>query len=205
MTKKKKIYDTLVDRDKKVIDLLELVKVATREQIQRVVYSNVSENIPMRKLTMLYENKLIKRDYYQLEKHKNVYVYYLDNKPSKRNIHHEILVTEFITKVITITEVLDIKTHYILGDIISDAYIKYKDSEGRIRRLLLEVQRSGKTKDCTNKYNKIKDVILDERKDWKSMPRLIVITDLDHNNEQLKNIKIKYDNTQMKNLRKILF
>ena len=74
MTKKKKIYDTLVDRDKKVIDLLENVKVATREQIQRVVYPNVSQNIPIRKLTMLTENKLVKRDYFNLGGH-NVYTY----------------------------------------------------------------------------------------------------------------------------------
>ena len=76
MTKKKKIYDTLVDRDKKVIDLLENVKVATREQIQRVVYPNVSQNIPIRKLTMLTENKLVKRDYFNLGGHNNVYVIY---------------------------------------------------------------------------------------------------------------------------------
>lgn len=151
------------------------------------------------------ENKLIKRAYYQIEEHKNVYVYYLGKKPSKRNIRHEITVTEFITNVMAITDVLEVNTHYVLGDIIADGYIKYRDSEGKIRRLLLEVQLSNRVGDCINKYNDIKKIILDNRSGWQTIPRLIVITDLEHNNEQLKHMKVKYDTTDMENLRELLF
>ncbi len=38
-----------------------------------------------------------------------------------------------------------------------------------------------------------------------TIPRLIVITDLEHNNEQLKHMKVKYDTTDMENLRELLF
>lgn len=205
MTKKKKIYDTLVDRDKKVIDLLENVKVATREQIQRVVYPNVSQNIPIRKLTMLTENKLVKRDYFNLGGHNNVYVYYLKNKPSKRNILHEITITDFITKVMSITEVVEVETSFKLGSVISDGYIKYKTYEGKTRHLFLEVQLSNKVSDCVEKYKNIKSAILEEKPNWQTIPRLIVITDLEHDNEQIKGLKVKYDTLQMNNLRELLF
>lgn len=206
MAKKNKVvFDSLVTRDKNIIELIEKVGVITREQVQRVLFKNVHQNIPMRRLSYLSENKLIKRAYYQIEEHKNVYVYYLGKKPSKRNIRHEITVTEFITNVMAITDVLEVNTHYVLGDIIADGYIKYRDSEGKIRRLLLEVQLSNKVGDCINKYNDIKRIILDNRSDWQTIPRLIVITDLEHNNEQLKHMKVKYDTTDMENLRELLF
>lgn len=205
MTKKKKIYDTLVDRDKKVIDLLENVKVATREQIQRVVYPNVSQNIPIRKLTMLTENKLVKRDYFNLGGHNNVYVYYLNKKPSKRNILHEITITNFITKVMSITEVVEVETSFKLGSVISDGYIKYKTYEGKTRHLFLEVQLSNKVSDSVEKYKNIKSAILEEKPNWQTIPRLIVITDLPHDNEQIKGMKVKYDTLQMNNLRELLF
>ena len=206
MAKKNKVvFDSLVTRDKNIIELIEKVGVITREQVQRVLFKNVHQNIPMRRLSYLSENKLIKRAYYKIEEHKNVYVYYLGKKPSKRNIRHEITVTEFITNVMAITDVLEVNTHYVLGDIIADGYIKYRDSEGKIRRLLLEVQLSNKVGDCINKYNDIKRIILDNRPDWQTIPRLIVITDLEHNNEQLKHMKVKYDTTDMEYLRELFF
>lgn len=206
MTKKKKIYDTLVDRDKKVIDLLENVKVATREQIQRVVYPNVSQNIPIRKLTMLTENKLVKRDYFNLGGHNNVYIYYLNKKPSKRNILHEITITDFITKVMSICEVIEVYTSYKTGSIISDCYIRYRDSEGKIRHLVAEIQLSNKVYEgSVEKYKKFKNEILEHRKEFNTIPRLIVITDLPHDNEQIKGMKVKYDNLQMNNIRELLF
>ena len=201
----KVIYESLPDRDKKTIELIEKIGPLTREQIQRVLFKNVHLNVPNRRLTLLTDNKLIKRAYYQLEQHKNVYVYYSNKKPSKRNIKHEIMVSEFITNVMAICEVLEVETHYTIGNIISDAYMRYKDSEGKVRSLFLEVQLSNKVNDCISKYKDIKNIILDERKDWQVIPRLIVITDLEHNNEQIKNIRIKYDTTDMNNLREILF
>ena len=75
MAKKNKVvFDSLVDRDKNIIRLIENVGVITREQVQRVLFKNVHQNIPMRRLSHLTENKLIKRAYYQIEEHKNVYV-----------------------------------------------------------------------------------------------------------------------------------
>ena len=203
--KNKVIYDSLVERDKKIIELINKVGVITREQVQKVLFKNTHKNVPMRRLSYLTENKLIKRNYYQIEEHKNSYVYYLNKKPAKRNIKHELLVTEFLTNVMSMSEVLEVETHFAIGDVIADAYIKYKDSENKVRRAFLEVQLSNKVDDCVSKYKNIKAAILDEKPNWSVMPRLIVITDLEHNNEQLKGMMIKYDTLQMNNLRELLF
>ena len=72
----KVIYESLPDRDKRTIELIDKIGPLTREQIQRVLFKNVHHNVPNRRLTMLTENKLIKRSYYQIASHKNVYVYY---------------------------------------------------------------------------------------------------------------------------------
>ena len=206
MVKKNKVvYDSLVERDKKIIELIEILGVVTREQVQKVLFQNTHKNVPMRRLSHLAENKLIKRDYYQVATHTNSYVYYLGKKPSKRNIQHELLVSEFLTSVMAMCEVIEVKTHYVIGPIIADAYIKYRDSENRVRRAFLEVQRSGKTSDCVDKYKNIKNIILEEKPSWSVIPRLIVITDLKHDNEQLKGMKVKYDTEEMNNLRDLLF
>lgn len=201
----KVIYESLPERDKRTIELIEKLGLLTREQIQRVLFKNVHMNVPNRRLALLTDNKLIKRAYYQIEAHKNVYVYYLGKKPAKRNIKHEIMVSEFLTNVMAICDVIDVKTHFVIGDVIADAYIKYRDSENKVRRAFLEVQLSNKVDDCVSKYKNIKNAILDEKPKWSVIPRLIVITDLEHNNEQLKGMRIKYDTTDMKNLREILF
>lgn len=206
--KNKVVYDNLVERDKRIIDLLESINVATREQIQRVLFKGVHKNVPTRRLQILAENKLVKRNYYQLETHQNVYVYYpIDSKkPAKRNIKHEIMVSEFITNVMAICEVLEVYRSYKIGSIISDAYIRYKDSENRIRHLVLEVQLSGKVYEgCVEKYKGFKNEILEHKQEWETIPRLIVISNLENNQEQLKGIKVKYDNLQMNNLREIIF
>ena len=70
MAKKNKVvFDSLVTRDKNIIELIEKVGVITREQVQRVLFKNVHQNIPMRRLSYLSENKLIQRAYYQIEEH----------------------------------------------------------------------------------------------------------------------------------------
>lgn len=195
----------MTERDAKIIELLKCCKVLTREQIQKVLFKNVHTNICLRRLKILTENKEIKRAYFQLEKHKNVYVYYLDKKPAKRNLLHDLAISEFITDVMLVADIKHIETNYRIDNIIADAYIRYQGVNGKNKRLFLEVQRSNKVQDCVQKYRKIKDIILEQKPAWTTMPRLIVLTDLEHNNEQLKTMKVFYDNLKAKNIRELIF
>ena len=195
----------MTDRDKKIIELVSQCGVITREQVQRVLFKDTHINVPLRRLKVLVDNKEIKRNYYNIGGHKNVFVYYLGKKPSKRLITHNLLITDFITKVMSMTEVVEVETSFKLGNVISDGYIRYKTCEGKTRHLFLEVQLSNKVSYCIEKYKNIKSAILEEKPNWQTIPRLVVITDLEHNEEQLKGITVKYDNTEMNNLRELLF
>ena len=195
----------MTDRDKKIVELVSQCGVITREQVQRVLFKDTHINVPLRRLKVLVDNKEIKRDYYNIGGHRNVFVYYQGKKTSKRLITHNLLITDFITKVMSICEVVEVETSLKIGNVIADGYIKYKTCEGKTRHLFLEVQLSNKVSYCIEKYKNIKSAILEEKPNWQTIPRLVVITDLEHNEEQLKGITVKYDNTEMNNLRELLF
>ena len=100
-------------------------------------------------------------------------------------------------------EILEFKKSFVLGPIISDAYIRYKDPEGKVRHLVLEVQLSNKVEDCVLKYKNFKNIILDNNVNWDSIPRLLVITDMPQRIE-LRGIKVLYDDTSMSNIKNII-
>ena len=187
-------------RDKKVIDFIHLVELATKEQIQKLYFEEVHKNICMRRL-----KKISEEGYVERFKHGgNIFVYYVGKKPSKRLINHDLYITDFIVEMIKNGfEILEFKKSFVIGPIISDAYIRYKDPEGKIRHCVLEVQLSNKVSDCVDKYKDFKRIILDNRNDWGSIPRVIVITDMTQRIE-LIGIKVLYDTTEMKNVSKIL-
>lgn len=195
-------------RDLKVLEFINLVKVTNRNQIQKVFFKDVHPTVCMRRLSFLTDGSYVKRARYKQNNGNNGYVYYPggSKKPSKKLITHNLCVSEFYATMLAAgIEVLAYKPSYAIGNIISDAYIKYRGTDGLIRRIFLEVQMSGKLSDCVLKYTDIKDVIQNEKKNWASVPRLIVVSDLQDDKVQLKNMKVKYTDTQLKNIRSMLF
>ena len=63
----------MTDRDKKIIELVSQCGVITREQVQRVLFKDTHINVPLRRLKVLVDNKEIKRDYYNIGGHRNVF------------------------------------------------------------------------------------------------------------------------------------
>ena len=187
-------------RDKKVIDFIHLVELATKEQVQKLYFEGVHRNICMRRLKKISEDGYVER----FKHGGNIFVYYVGKKPSKRLINHDLYITDFIVEMMkTGFEILEFKKSFVIGPVISDAYVRYKDQEGKIRHCVLEVQLSNKVSDCVDKYKDFKRIILDNRSDWGSIPRVIVITDMAQRVE-LRGIKVLYDTTEMKNVSKIL-
>ena len=134
----------------------------------------------------------------------NVFVYYANRKPSKRLLMHDMYITDLVVKMIKLGyEILEFKRSFVIGKIISDAYIKYKDPEGKVNHLVLEVQLSNKVEDCVLKYKNFKNIILDSNINWDSIPRLLVITDMPQRIE-LRGIKVLYDDTTMSNIKNII-
>lgn len=187
-------------RDKKVIDFIHLVELATKEQVQKLFFEDVHKNICMRRLKKISEDGYVER----FKHGGNIFVYYTGKKPSKRMINHDLYITDFIVEMLKNGfEILEFKKSFVIGSIISDAYVRYKDQEGKTRHCVLEIQLSNKVSDCVDKYKDFKNIILDNRIDWGSIPRVIVITDMTQRIE-LRGIKVLYDTTEMKNVSKIL-
>lgn len=183
------------DRDMKVLEFVSLVRVCTREQVQQMFFKDVHQNVAMRRLKYLADADYIRRDTYNLDKNKrrNAYVYYMDRKPGKKIVKHDLIVTDVIVKFIEEGyEIIEFERACKIGNIIPDALIKVKKN-GRVKRIILEVQIS--PNDCLSKYHNFREVII-ENTNWQVMPVLYVV-----NNQNLKkklnDIKVVYDNLKL--------
>ena len=190
----------MTDRDKAIVQFINEYELCTKEHIKELFFPECHANVCMRRLKKLAEDELINRFKYN----GNVFIYYASKKPSKRLINHDMCITDFVVKMIKQGyEIIEFKKSFTIGNIISDAYIRYKDQEGTTRHLVLEIQLHNKVEDCILKYTDFKNIILDNKKDWNSIPRIICITDM-KDRIQLKGLKVLYDNTEMNNLDEIL-
>ena len=187
-------------RDKNVIDFINMVEICNRGHVKELFFPDVHQNICMRRLKKLSDDEYINRMKYD----GNTFIYYADKKPSKRIINHDLHITSLVVNMLKNDfEILEFKKSFVLGPIISDAYIKYKDQEGKVKHLVLEVQLSNKVEDCVLKYKNFKNIILDNNVNWDSIPRLLVITDMPQRIE-LRGIKVLYDDTTMSNIKNII-
>lgn len=202
--------ERLQPRDLQVLKFINDTKVTDRNQIKKAFFKNVHYNICMRRLKFLVEGSYVNRTRYKNMGNGdgyNGYIYFPVGikKPSKKILTHNLMVSDFYATMLEAQiEVLSFQPTYMIGNIIADAYIKYRGNDGVIRRAFLEVQRSGKISDCVLKYKDIKSVIMKE-KNWNTMPRLIVMTDLKDEKITLRHINIIYCNTNLKNIRGVLF
>lgn len=181
------------ERDLKILEFMTVCRVCTRRQVQELLFTDVHENIPLRRLKKLTDEGYINRKMFNVEGTKNMYVYYLDKQPKKKLITHDLYITDFLVKLIKNGyEILEFKKSPKIGNIIPDAYLKIRKNK-RIKRILLEVQIS--PNDCLSKYKEIKDIII-ENTEWPVMPTLYVINNqgLD---KRMKDIKVIYDSIRI--------
>lgn len=183
------------DRDMKVLEFVSLVRVCTREQVQEMFFKDVHQNVAMRRLKYLADADYIRRDTYNLDKNKrrNAYVYYMDRKPGKKIVKHDLIVTDVIVKFIQEGyEIIEFEKSCKIGNIIPDALIKVKKN-GRVKRIILEVQIS--PNDCLSKYHNFREVVI-ENTNWQVMPVLYVVNN-QNLNKKLNDIKVVYDNLNL--------
>lgn len=188
------------ERDLKILSFLTMCRICTRKQVQELLFPDVHENIPLRRLKKLTDEGYINRKMFNVEGTKNMYVYYLDKQPKKKLITHDLYITDFLVKLIKNEyEILDFKKSPQIGNIIPDAYLKIRKNK-RIKRILLEVQIS--PNDCLSKYKEIKEIII-ENTDWPVMPTLYVINNQGLN-KRMKDIKVIYDSIKIEKVGDII-
>ncbi|HSQ88703.1 hypothetical protein [Romboutsia sp.] len=196
------------ERDLKALDFINNCKICTRAQIQEVIYPGIDESVCIRRLRLLDELKLVSRARFNINEKSNQYVYYpyKSKKPSKRLLAHDLTVTEFIAALYKANiEVVKVERVSPIGNVIPDAYIVIKTSTGAIKRLLIEVQLSGKLEDCVVKYKGFKEQVIKHKPKWQSIPTLIVVSDLEGERLKVRHMNVKYTNTSMENIRNLIF
>lgn len=178
----------MTDRDSKVVDFINKYKLCTSNHIYKIYFSQVDQTVCKRRLRYLADYGYIKR-----EKHNgNNYIYYCDTKVATRLVAHDLLITDFVVKLLNEGyEILEFKKSFALGDIIPDAYIKVS-KDNKVKNILLEVQLS--KHDCLSKYKNLKKLVLDNTR-WDVLPRIIVAGNVDK--QEVPGVKVSYLNLNM--------
>ena len=176
----------MTDREIKILQFLSQTRIATTKQIQMMYFSNVHHTICYNKLNGLIDKKLLKRKYYNISPHKNSYVYYLDKAPSKRNLQHDLLITEFMVQLtLNGYEIISFEKSPIIGGIVPDAEI-WTDKGG----IFLEIQLS--PHECIKKYFNLKHKV---KRDIPST--LYIVTNQKIDTPKLRDMRIIIDNLSM--------
>ena len=184
----------MTDRDFKILELLTSIRYATTRQIQDIIFPTVNKSICYKRLNYLTSNKLIYRKYFNLGGNSNSYVYYLDRPPSKKNLTHELLVSQFVVELTKQGhDILEIEKTPIYKGIKPDLIVKFRKSDGTIKYLFLEVQLSNH--DTIGKYLNINST---GRGDIPNL--LYVVTDKPQKPIQIRNLRIVIDTLDFKKL-----
>lgn len=183
------------ERDMKILQFLTDIRIATNEDIQQAFFKGLNPTVCYRRLNYLVECKLIKRTYFNVGKNKNIYVYYLDKKPSKKVLTHDLLVTKFVVNLISEGhEILELYKTPSIANIRPDAIIKFKSPSNQVKYIFLEVQLSDH--DCVSKYFNIK------RKVNCEIPSVLyIVTNHEIKNTKLKDLKVVVDDLTFKKVK----
>ena len=181
------------ERDMRILKFISDVRVCTNDDIQQVFFKGLNMNVCYRRLNHLIDCKLIKRAYYNVDKNKNIYVYYLDRKPSVRTLKHDLLITKFLVNLYSLGyEVLEFEKSPVISNIIPDAIIKFKVN-GKVKHIFLEVQMS--PHDCVSKYFNIKSKM-------KNVPgTLYIVTNQEIKYTKLRDLKVVIDGLNFKKVK----
>ena len=148
---------------------------------------NVPLNIGQHQLV---NNKLIYRKYFNLGGNSNSHVYYLDKLPSKKNLAHELLITQFIVELTKLDiDILEVNKSPIYRGIKPDLIARIRTKAGD-RVIFLEVQLS--KHDCINKYFNL------YRGDTPAI--LYVVTDNRIEPQQIRGMRVIIDDVNFKKL-----
>lgn len=114
----------LTKRDKEILNWIQEYDILTINQAKSLFFNNVYDNA-RRRLRVL-ERQEILNSY--ISKDSKEKVYYTDKKRSQ----HDIYIVDFIVKLITLDcNILEfkLKPHYLGGDLIPDAFIKFSKDD----------------------------------------------------------------------------
>ena len=181
----------MTDRDFKILQLLTSIRYATTRQIRDTIFPNLNPSVCYKRLNYLTSNKLIYRKYYNLGDNSNSHVYYLDRPPSRKNIAHELLISQFVVELSKLgLDILEVGKGQIYHGIKPDLIVRIRTKAGKDRVIFLEAQLS--KHDCINKYFNLYE--------GDTPAILYVVTDNKLEPPQIRNMRCVIDDTSFKKL-----
>ena len=186
-------YEIVTDRDKKIIELVEQLKVVDVFTVDNILFKNTKCNrVCQRRLTNLAEFNRIKR---WRPNQISPYIYYLGRRPG--NIDHALLLSRFVAHInILGGEVVKLKREWLIYEGIRiDLFIGYKMND----KNYIAVVEAENTKNFNIKYEKLEEYYLTGayKELFPIMPKVICITDKPFKHGSLEVITI---DTEFKNI-----
>lgn len=182
------------ERDMKILQLISDTRLCTTKQIQEALFQGVVPRVCYRRLQSLIDSNLVKRKYYRID-NKNMYVYFLDKPPGKKNLKHDLLITEFYIQLIKNGyEIISFEKSPIVAGIVPDAEVWFKSKESdKIYSSFLEVQLS--EHDCLKKYYN-----LSSKANRKIPSTLYIVSDKKNTIQKLRDFQVVLDDLEMKKI-----
>ena len=184
--------EILTDRDKKILELTEQLKVVDVFVVDTMLFKNTKTNrVAQRRLTNLFEFKRIKR--WRMNQI-SPYIYYLGKRPV--NIEHSLLMSYFIAYLDKLgADIKKIKREWLITEGIRiDLFVAYTlNNKNYIS--IVEIENS---KNFQEKYEKLERYYLsNEYKElFPTMPQIICVSDkkFKKNILEVKQIDTKFSN-----------
>ena len=182
-------------RDLQVLEFLTATRIASTRQIQESFFPGLNPSISYDRLKYLADNKFLKRNFHRIEPNRNSYVYYLDKKPSKKTIRHDLLITQFYVELKKLNyEILSFEKTPIYRGFRPDAVVEFKTDKGQVKKVFLEVQLSKHSV-----YEKYYNINPNAAADVPGY--LWVVTDQPQQEHQIRNLRIIVDDLKMTKLK----
>ena len=166
-------YEILTDRDKKILELVEQLKVVDVFTVDNILFKNTKCNrVCQRRLTTLSEFNRIKR---WRQNQISSYIYYLGRKPG--NIDHALLISHFVAYIHKLGgDIVKLKREWLISEGIRvDLFIAYKLND----KNYIAIVEAENTKNFDSKYEKLEEYYLSNsyKELFPTMPKVICITD----------------------------
>ncbi len=182
-------YEIVTERDKKILELIEKLRVVDVFTVDTILFSNTKTNrMCQKRLTNLAEFGRVKR---WRQNQISQYVYFQGRKPG--NLEHSLLVSHFVAHLYRLgAEVLKIKREWLIGEGIRiDLFVAYKLND----KSYIAIVEAENTKSFDKKYEKLEEFYLSGayKELFPIMPKVICITNKDFKKRALDVITIDTD------------
>lgn len=166
-------YEIVTERDKKILELIEELKVVDVFTIDTILFSNTKTNrMCQKRLTNLAEFNRVKR---WRQNQISQYIYYQGRRPG--NIEHALLVSHFVAHLYSLgAEVKKIKREWLISEGIRiDLFVAYKLNN----KNYIAIVEAENTKSFQKKYEKLEEYYLSGayKERFPTMPRIICVSD----------------------------